>query len=390
VNATRIFARASPQNYSLVVLGKFTGVLQSPYNPVGAANATTGTCVVNAPVIDTKLSVPSLTNRKDVQVGGRAGQGWTAGVCCVPDHCAGRSSNHHRLLLPSPQQPRHRRAGNVQRTCHTCCRSHHSRLPLTLLPTQIFFSSPISVASSVGYQCKLTDTDGKTGSKPSLHDWRACTSPAAYTGLLDAAYSFLVRAKGEDFASTMSFTVDSTPPQTTLTTSLPAAANSATVVSASDNVTFTFSAVDTSTVSFTCRLSPGDGAPQGGDKPAYLRLGSGPLEFDKNFGCSSPVTVLGLSFGDWKFMVGGPAPGAGAGALGLMHWEWLSLWLALRVRVGVQLAAAGAAWAAWRCLYSAYGVVSTVHMCERWCTCELPCTTCTCHMSWRTVEVVAR
>lgn len=190
--------------------------------------------------------------------------------------------------------------------------------PLPPSPTQIFFSSPISVAASVGYQCKLTDTDGKTGSKPSLHDWRACTSPTAYTGLQDAAYSFLVKAKGEDFASTMSFTVDSTPPQTTLTTSLPAAANSATVVSASDNVTFTFSAVDTSPVSFTCRLAPGEGAPQGGDKPAYLRLGSGPLEFDKNFGCSSPVTVLGLSFGDWKFMVGGP----GALGLGLVHWGW--------------------------------------------------------------------
>ncbi len=35
VVATSIFAKASPQPYALVVLGRFSGMLASAYNPVG-------------------------------------------------------------------------------------------------------------------------------------------------------------------------------------------------------------------------------------------------------------------------------------------------------------------------------------------------------------------
>ncbi len=123
VNATRVFGKASPQNYSLVVLGKFSGVLQSPYNPVGASNATSGTCVVNAPVIDTQLSVPTLTSRRDVQVGaGAAGAGAAAGpgsTALLPARgCFSRPAPDN------PSKPPHTTAGLLQlaRGRHRVCR----------------------------------------------------------------------------------------------------------------------------------------------------------------------------------------------------------------------------------------------------------------------------
>jgi hypothetical protein len=320
VNASRLFGKASPQNYSLVVLGKFSGVLQSPYNPVGASNATSGTCVVNAPVIDTTLSVPTLTSRRDVQVGG-----W----CLPSEGCL----TWHTAWATKPCRPWQRSP------------PPRSPPPLTLgpprRPLQVYFSSPVAVAASVGYQCKLTDGAGGLADKANLHDWRACSSPAVYASMQDAAYNFLVglaraaagpaarpwggsvcvcvggggcacgsgdgrrgarpgsgaaqrrcrglaarcartstphpslpalspplrrlplpqvRVKGEDFAATLAFTVDSTPPSTSLTGSLPASgANGAPAVTATDNATFTFTASDISRVNFTCRWAGGRG-----------------------------------------------------------------------------------------------------------------------------------
>jgi hypothetical protein len=86
------------------------------------------------------------------------------------------------------------------------------------------------------------------------------------------------------------------------------------------------------------RLSPDEGAPQGADKPAFLRLASGALDYSRDFPCASPVTVLGLSYGNWRFTVrlaglpaaalgelGAPAGQRAVEPLGSMRWgrRWL-------------------------------------------------------------------
>lgn len=61
-------SQASPQKYALVVLGKFSGTLQSPNNPVGGTSSTSGTCVITLAVIDDDLSTTKniTSNRCEV------------------------------------------------------------------------------------------------------------------------------------------------------------------------------------------------------------------------------------------------------------------------------------------------------------------------------------
>ena len=60
VDGYRVFAAQGPQPYALVVLGKFTGVLASPSNPVNGAATLSGDCQIVAAEITAGPS--SLTN----------------------------------------------------------------------------------------------------------------------------------------------------------------------------------------------------------------------------------------------------------------------------------------------------------------------------------------
>ena len=60
VDGYRVFSAQGPQPYALAVLGKFSGVLAGPSNPVNGASASPGDCSIVAAQITSKP--PSLTN----------------------------------------------------------------------------------------------------------------------------------------------------------------------------------------------------------------------------------------------------------------------------------------------------------------------------------------
>src|SRR6201999_4580296 len=104
--------------------------------------------------------------------------------------------------------------------------------------------------------------------------YAACTSPQTYNGLTDGDYTFSVRAKDADgnvdpSPATRTFTVDTTAPDTTITTATTGA-----------NASFAFSSEPGAT--FECKL----------DRPS----GAGSYA-----ACTSPQTYSSLADGDYTF-----------------------------------------------------------------------------------------
>ena len=77
------------------------------------------------------------------------------------------------------------------------------------------FESESGRAPLGGFECQLADEDGDVGSVP-MFDWRQCESGFEATGLVDGSYQFAVRVQGEGVEGTCAFSVDQTPPVTTL------------------------------------------------------------------------------------------------------------------------------------------------------------------------------
>jgi len=107
--------------------------------------------------------------------------------------------------------------------------------------------------------------------------WRPCASPKTYTGLADGAHTFSVRATDpagntDATATTRSWTVDATPPQTTLDASGPSGRTKNTSAS------FRFSSE--ANAKFECKLDSGPWA-----------------------ACASPKVLSGLSNGSHTFRV---------------------------------------------------------------------------------------
>ncbi len=106
--------------------------------------------------------------------------------------------------------------------------------------------------------------------------YSACTSPKSYSGLADGAHTFDVRAKDtagnvDATPASASWSVDTTPPETTITSGPPAATTDTTAQ-------FTFSADEVST--FQCRLDGGAWA-----------------------ACTSPAALSGLALGAHTYEV---------------------------------------------------------------------------------------
>jgi len=106
----------------------------------------------------------------------------------------------------------------------------------------------------------------------------ACASPKTYAGLADGAHTFAVRAKDtagnvDATPATASWSVDTTPPQTSITSGPPATTSETTAQ-------FTFSADEVGT--FQCRLDGGEWTT-----------------------CSSPAALSGLALGSHTYEVRG-------------------------------------------------------------------------------------
>jgi len=142
-----------------------------------------------------------------------------------------------------------------------------------------------------GFECQLALSAGNTDGG-SLHDWRPCTSPVKYDALDDDAYRFSVRPTGENVIATRDFVVDSSPPSTlVIGERLPEQ-------SALEKAEFVFVGVDTTEVTFQCRLN--FSGPQG---QSLWRQDGGEVTLGEWMPCLSPLSYNGLSFGRWSFEV---------------------------------------------------------------------------------------
>jgi hypothetical protein len=155
----------------------------------------------------------------------------------------------------------------------------------TIAPDTTVTVGPANPAASSAASFSFTGSDG--GSGPVSFEcaldgaaFAACTSPASYTGLADGAHSFQVRAvdkvgNTDPTPASVSWVVDTTAPDTTITSGPPAITNSA-------DAAFSFEGSDggSGLASFECAL---DGAPFAA--------------------CTSPASFTGLADGPHSFQV---------------------------------------------------------------------------------------
>ncbi|GFR44316.1 hypothetical protein Agub_g5528, partial [Astrephomene gubernaculifera] len=181
----------------------------------------------------------------------------------------------------------------------------------TLLTSQrsavFYFSTQDGSSPHDGFECRLLPDSSSPAATSSFASWATCSNPAKYSNLADGKYSFQVRVLNENVATIRSLTVDTTPPVTTLTSSLPdPSSSSSSITTTADNVTFTFTASDVSTsVNFKCSLQFSAPAGSGARSPAWLRrvADGGAVTPGAVFDCQSPLGLAGLSFGDYTFQV---------------------------------------------------------------------------------------
>ncbi|MFO0593676.1 MAG: Ig-like domain-containing protein [Myxococcaceae bacterium] len=126
----------------------------------------------------------------------------------------------------------------------------------TTPPDTSFTSTPPSFSNSSSANFAFTSTEAGSTFQCSLDGaaFTACTSPRSLTGLSDGSHTLRVRATDtvgnvDPTPASYTWTVDTTPPDTTITASPPAASNSA-------NATFAFTATEAG-ATFECSL---DGA----------------------------------------------------------------------------------------------------------------------------------
>jgi hypothetical protein len=150
------------------------------------------------------------------------------------------------------------------------------------------------VNTGVSYECRLADGRGTVGA-PGTADWASCTSPATYDNLPDGMYTFSVRASGEKIDSSVVFTKDTAPPVVSLQGDVPATTSAATAK-------MTFGAEDTTSVSYTCRVSVANASPQQGEIVSGSSVAI-PVQQGTSYNCTSPQTLAWLLPGQWTFAV---------------------------------------------------------------------------------------
>jgi hypothetical protein len=150
--------------------------------------------------------------------------------------------------------------------------------PVPVVPETTLLTNPASLTNSTSATFTFSSDDEDATFECSINGlaYSACTSGVTYTDLQDGSRTFAVRAKSstgtDDSPSTYNWTIDATPPETSLTTTPGLFTGS--------SATFSFSANETAT--FDCSLNGG----------AYSA-------------CTSPVNLTGLSEGSNTFRVRG-------------------------------------------------------------------------------------
>ncbi len=146
----------------------------------------------------------------------------------------------------------------------------------TATAAKLEFSATDTGGSGVAsYECRLDSIQEAA--------WGSCVSPKEYTGLADGAHKFEVRAvdqagNADATPAVANWTVDTTAPDTQISTNPPALSSSA-------KASFAFSGSDTGgsgVASYQCRLDstqPGDWAPCPSPKE-YTGLADGPHKFE--------------------------------------------------------------------------------------------------------------
>ena len=175
-------------------------------------------------------------------------------------------------------------------------------------------STTSGVTAGVTFECRLVDDKGSV--RPLTEgttDWAPCASPTTYDNLPDGTYTFSVRARGEKIDTSTVFTKDTSPPLVELQADIPA-----TTTAAFSKMTFT--ANDTTTVSFVCTVDLDDASSQQSNviSGSVVAL---PIQLGKPFNCTSPQTVSWMLPGRWKFSVEATDAAGNRAAPSLESWE---------------------------------------------------------------------
>lgn len=158
---------------------------------------------------------------------------------------------------------------------------------------EFVFTTQSEVDPISGFECQLTDMDGRTDWGPT-YDWKDCKSPAKHEKLPDKAYKFSVRPKGEDVIASRMFQVDTKPPDV-LIFGEPTPARTS-----QEEAVFEFAAGDASPVSFTCRfLYDGPHRDWFQAQDMYRKK----VDLDEWFPCGSPQRLQGIPYGNWEFHI---------------------------------------------------------------------------------------
>src|SRR5204862_46126 len=139
-----------------------------------------------------------------------------------------------------------------------------------------------STSSSAGVSCTATEAGSTFACQLDASAFAPCVSPLSYSGLADGSHSFQVRVTDpagntDPTPASYTWTVDTTPPDTTITAAPPAR-------STSSSASFSFTATEAGST-FACQLDARAFAP-----------------------CVSPRSHSGLGVGSHSFQLRAPEP----------------------------------------------------------------------------------
>jgi hypothetical protein len=270
-------ACTSPQAYSNLSDGSHTFQLIATDDAGNTSTSTyTWTIDTTPPTTTITSSPPNLTNSTTASISFTANEpanfqcsldGAAFSSCTSPQTYFFLSDGGHTFRVRATDA-----AGNVGQAAGTSW-----SVDTTAPPVPVIGSTPASLTTSTTANIGFSDTQAGVSFLCQLDAGPliSCTSPQKYSGLADGSHTFQVEAADAagnvSAAATYTWTVDTTPPTTTLT-SVPA--NPANQASAS----FGFSASEPST--FRCKLDGGALA-----------------------NCTSPQTYAGLTDGSHTFQV---------------------------------------------------------------------------------------
>ena len=193
--------------------------------------------------------------------------------CTSPKSYPGLSDGSHTVMVRATDA-----AGNTDQTPASRTWTVDTTAPDTTITSGPTAGSTTNSALAV-FEFTSSESPSTFECKLDAGDWETCTTPKSYPGLSDGSHTFMVRATDsvgntDPSPATRSWTVDTTAPDTTITSG-PTAGSTTNSSSAS----FEFTSSETP-ATFECKLDAGDWET-----------------------CTSPKNYSGLSDGSHTFMV---------------------------------------------------------------------------------------